>query len=300
MSKQILFFILTVLFISSQAQELNCRVIINSERIQTTERAVFQDMEVAFTDFMNGTKWTNDEFEDQEKINCNIVITLLPEGTDPVSGRYSASVQVLSSRPIYNSNYETVVLNFADRDWVFDYIQSQPIQYNNNAFVSNIASLLSYYAYIIIGYDYDTFSELGGQDHFQTAFQIVVNAQQSGFPGWDQFNSVRNRYWLAENLLNNQLEPVRKAYYSYHLKGLDLFSEKPDEARENILSSLKLVLNANQVRPRSISIISFMDSKSEEINKVYSEGDLTVRRNAYNIIINIDPTKRDQFKDMIN
>ncbi len=300
MSKQILFFLLTVLFISSQAQELNCRVIINSERIQTTERAVFQDMEVAFTDFMNGTKWTNDEFDDQEKINCNIVITLLPEGTDPVSGRYSASVQVLSSRPVYNSNYETVVLNFADRDWVFDYIQSQPIQYNNNAFVSNIASLLSYYAYIIIGYDYDTFSELGGQDHFQTAFQIVVNAQQSGFPGWDQFNSVRNRYWLAENLLNNQLEPVRKAYYSYHLKGLDLFSEKPDEARENILSSLKLVLNANQVRPRSISIISFMDAKSEEINKVYSEGDLTVRRNAYNIIINIDPTKRDQFKDMIN
>lgn len=300
MGKKAYYFIISIFLTASlSAQELNCRVIVNDERIQTTERSIFRDMESTFSDFMNNTKWTDDEFNEEEKINMNLVVTLLPEETDAIAGRYSASVQVLSSRPVYNTNYQSVLFNFADRDWIFEYLPSQPIQFNPNSFLSNISSLLAYYAYIVIGYDYDSFSELGGQPHFETAWQIVTNAQQSGYPGWEQFNSVRNRYWLAENLLNNQIEPLRKAYYDYHLQGLDQFAETPEEARENVLGSLKKVLNANQVRPRSISIISFMDAKANEINKIFSEGDLTVRRNAYNILINIDPTKREQFQDMI-
>lgn len=299
MNKILLLIFSLFLFNYGFGQELNCRVIVNAERIQSTERSIFQDMEVAFAEFMNTTKWTEDEFAQDEKINCNLVLTLLPEESDPTAGRYSATVQVLSSRPVYNSSYETILFNFADRDWTFEYLPSQPMQFNENAFLSNITSLMAYYAYIIIGYDYDTFSELGGDPYFQKAWQIVSNAQQSNYPGWEQFNSVRNRYWLAENLLNSQLEPIRKAMYEYHLKGLDIFYEKPDEARENILESLKKVLSANQVRPRSIVTISFMDAKSNELSKIFSEGELNVRRNAYNILINVDPTKREAFQEMI-
>jgi hypothetical protein len=170
---------------------------------------------------------------------------------------------------------------------------------NENAFLDNVSSLLSFYAYVIIGFDYDSFSELGGNQYFQKAWQVVTNAQQSGYPGWEQFNSIRNRYWLAENLNNNQMTPIREAIYAYHIAGLDIFQEMPDEARENISEGLKKVFNVNQSRPRSILTISFLDAKASEINQIFSEGDQTIRRNTYNLLINIDPTKREAFESMI-
>jgi len=281
------------------AQELNCRVIVNADRVQVTERSIFKDMEISFADFMNGTKWTDDIFEPNEKINCNIIINLDPEQSNPASGKFGASVQILSSRPVYNTDYQSIVFNFADRDWLFEYVTSQPLIYNDNAFVNNITSLLAYYAYTIIGFDYDTFSKKGGDPYFQKSWQIVTNAQQSGYPGWEQFNSIRNRYWLIENLLNSQMLPMRESMYNYHLKGLDLFQEKPDEARAEIFNALKSVQSVNQARPRSILTISFLDAKSSELTQIYSEGDLSVRRNVYNLLINIDPTKRDTFTPMI-
>lgn len=281
------------------AQELKCRVIIDSERIQVSDPRIFDDMTRAFTEFMNDQKWTQDEFNPEERINCNLILTLDPEQSDPTIGKFSASIQILSSRPVYNTNYESILLNFADRDWIFEYVQSQPLQFNESIFMSNITSLLAYYAYIIIGLDYDSFSELGGEEHFKKAFQVVNNAQQSGYVGWDQFNSVRNRYWLIENLLNPQLEPVRKAYYKYHRLGLDQFQDDPDAARTEIFNSIKLLQNANAARPRSILTIGFMDAKSSELADIFSEGNPSERRNAYNLLTNIDPTKSDEFKPMI-
>ena len=226
-----LFFITALLIsFSSQSQELNCRVIINADQVQTTERSIFTDMETAFAQFLNDRKWTNDEYLPEERINCNFILTLDPNETQPGLGKFGASVQILSSRPVYGTDYETVVFNFADRDWVFEYFQSQPLQFNESAFLNNITSLLAYYAYVIIGVDYDSFSEMGGTRYFQLANQVVINAQQSGYPGWQQFNSIRNRYWLTENLLSTTFEPVRKGYYNYHIKGLDIFMDKPDEA----------------------------------------------------------------------
>jgi hypothetical protein len=282
------------------AQELKCNVIVDSERIQITERAIFDEMEAVFSDFMNSRKWTEDDFENHERINCNIIINLDPEQSDPAVGRYGASVQILSSRPVYNTNYETILLNFADRDWLFEYVASQPLQFNENAFVNNITSLLSFYAFVILGMDYDSFEKMGGTPYFEKAAQIVTTAQQSGYPGWEQFNSIRNRFWLSENLSSNLMSPIREAVYEYHREGLDTFAEKPDEARKTIFNSLKKVLNVNQARPRSILTISFLDAKSGELSKIFSEGDPSIRRNAYNLLVNIDPTKRETFKDMIN
>ena len=275
---------------------MNCRVVVNADQVQTTERSVFQEMEFTFAEFMNNQRWTEDQFDAEERINCNIILTI---SEMPSIGRFQASVQVLSSRPVFNTDYESVLLNFADRDWTFEYVESQPLQYSENTFLNNITSLLAYYAYMIIGFDYDSFEELGGEDYFQQAWQVVINAQQSGYPGWEQFNSIRNRYWLGENLLSNEMEPIRRAYYQYHRTGMDVLNEQPEEARKIILESLEQVQKANNARPRSILTISFLDAKADELAQIFSTGNPSERRNAYNILTNIDPTKSEVFEVMI-
>ena len=289
------FFILVV-GLPLGAQELNCRVVVNAQQVQTTERAIFTEMENDFAQFLNTTKWTSDNFEPEEVINCNILITV---SEMPSVGVFSATAQVLTSRPVYRSAYETVVLNFVDRDWQFEYVQSQPFQFNENVFINNITSLLAYYAYMILGFDYDSFSELGGTPHFEKAFQIVNNAQQSGYSGWEQFNSIRNRYWLVENIQDPQLEAMRKSFYQYHIKGLDIIGEDREQAEGNILSSLSTIQQANRARPRSILMISFMDAKANEMIQLFSESSLPTRRQAYNILNNLDPSRSDEYKSLI-
>lgn len=296
---KVLIIMLLALPAALSAQELNCRVVINAQQIQTSERNIFTEMETSFAQFLNNRKWTDDEFNAEERINCNIILSFDPNESTPSSGKWGASVQILSSRPVYNSAYETVLFNFADRDWQFDYVQSQPLQFNENSFTSNITSLLAYYAYTIIGMDYDSFSELGGTRYFQTANQIVLNAQNSNYSGWSQFNSVRNRYWLSENLLGSNFEPLRQAVYLYHIKGLDVFQEDPETARANILQGLKSVDLANKSRPRSILTISFLDAKAEELSQIFKEGTPTQKKEAYDILSKLDPGKMDTFKKII-
>ena len=296
---RLLVFILFIGTLSTTAQELNCRVVVNAQQIQTTERNIFSDMETSFTQFLNNRKWTDDEFSSEERINCNIILTMDPNESTPSAGRWGASVQILSSRPVYNASYETVVFNFADRDWQFEYVQSQPLQFNENSFTSNITSLLAYYAYTIIGMDYDSFSELGGTRYFQIGNQIVSNAQNSNYSGWTQFNSVRNRYWLSENLMGSNFEPLRKAVYEYHLKGLDVFQEDPEAARNNILNGLKYIQTANRSRPRSILTITFLDAKAEELSQIFKDGNPTQKKESYEILSKLDPSKSDTFKKII-
>ena len=291
----LIFFLIPSLVLS---QELNCRVIVNAEAIQSSDPSTITEMEIAFSEFLNNTKWTSDLFKVEERINCNIIITLNDQ-SDPALGKYQASVQVLSSRPIYNTNHETILLNFADRDWTFEYVSSQPIIYNENSFIDNLSSLLSYYALIIIGLDYDSFGKLRGEAYFNLAWRVVTNAQNSGYNGWDQFNSIRNRYWLVENLLNSQMKPIREASYQYHLQGLDHFLETPEEARKMISESIQKILKVNQARPRSILTISFLDAKTDELSQIFSKGDPSLRKRTYNMLVNIDATKRSDFAKMI-
>lgn len=282
--------------ISSNAQELNCRVSVDARQIQSTERRIFEDMETAFGQFINNRKWTNDEYELEERINCNLIITL---ESQPSIGNYTATVQVLSARPIYGSAYESVLLNFADRDWAFEYTESQPLQYNDNTFISNITSLLAYYAYLIVGFDYDSFEKLGGDPYFNKAWQVVNSAQQSGFTGWDQFNSIRNRYWFAENILNPQLKPLRESLYTYHRVAMDQLIEKPDDARKSMLEILKEIQKINKIKPRAILTISFMDAKAKEISNIFSDGNLTVRRDAFAILQEVDPSRGEEYNKII-
>jgi hypothetical protein len=291
--------ILTALLLVSviHAQELNCIVTINiGPKVQTTDRAVFTDMKNAFQQFLNTRKWTNDAYLQHEKINCSILINI---NDMPAIGTFSASVQVQAARPVYNTNYNSLIFNFADRDWEFDYLESQPLEFNDNTYTSNITSMLAYYAYILIGMDYDTFSELGGTPYFQRALQVVNNAQSSNRPGWQSVGSNRNRYWLVENLINPQFTDIRKALYSYHRLGLDTFDKNPDQAREIILKGLKDVKKARDINPNAIMVVSFFDTKAKELANVFSEGQLPIRREAYDLITTMDPTNRANYEKII-
>jgi hypothetical protein len=194
------------------------------------------------------------------------------------------------------------MFNFADRDWQFQYVESQPLEFNPSTFNNNITSLLAFYAYIILGLDYDSFSELGGQPYFEQAQLVVSNAQQQGGAGWDQFGSSRrrNRYWLAENFINPQMTPVREGIYSYHRLGLDTFLENEEESRQNMLSALKEIQEVSKVFPQSILLITFFDAKNDEIISTYSKGGMQIRREAYNALVEINPTKIEEYGVIIN
>lgn len=293
---------LTIVFIcfasvSSFSQELNSIVTINvGPQVKTTDRNVFRDMKTAFQQFLNSRKWTNDAFQGHEKINCSFLINI---NSMPSIGIFSASVQIQSARPIYNSSYTSLMLNFADRDWEFEYIESQPLDYNDNNFMNNLTSMLAFYAYMVIGIDYDSFSELGGTPYFQKALTVVNNAQASNRPGWQALGSTRNRYWLVENFINPQMNDVRKSLYNYHRLGLDTFEKTPDQSREIILKGLKDVKRARDLNPNAILIISFFDAKSKELANIFSDGILSVRREAYDLILSMDPTNRSSYDKII-
>lgn len=279
-------------------QELNCKVTINSDQVQTTDRNVFKDMERAIANFMNTRKWSNDNYKNYERINCSIFLNLGNKG-NPSLGSYSANAQVTVARPVYNTNYETVLLNFADREWEFEYIESQPLEYNDNSYINNLTSMLAYYAYIIIGMDADSFIEKGGDPYFQKALMVVNNAQSSNRPGWQSIGSNRNRYNLIENINNPQMVELRKNTYKYHRLALDTFDKTPDDSRQIILNVLKNVKTVWQIYPNSIYVISFFDSKSNELVNVFTEGNLNVRREVYDILSAVD-AKRNIYQKIIS
>jgi hypothetical protein len=278
------------------AQELKCSVTINASQIQTSDRGVFKELKNAIEQFMNTRKWTNDTYKAHEKISCNFLITVTKM---PSVGNFTASVQVQSARPVYNSNYSSLLFNFADRDWEFEYIESMQLEYNDNGFTSNLTSMLAMYAYLIIGVDYDSFSELGGTMYFQRALNVVNNAQQTSYPGWQSQGSNRNRYWLVENFNNPQMTDLRRAIYSYHRQALDTFDKNPDQSRSTILKGLKDIKKIRDINPNAILVISFFDAKGKELANIFSAGNIQTRREAYDIITAIDPSNRSSYDKII-
>ncbi len=280
----------------ANGQELNCKVTVNADQIQTSDRGIFKDMERGIANFMNTRKWTTDTYKSYERINCGIFLNI---SRMPSIGSFVASAQITVARPSFNTNYETVLFNFADREWEFEYIESLPLEYNDNAYINNLTSMLAYYAYIIIGMDSDSFSERGGDPYFQKALTVVNNAQSSNRPGWQSIGSNRNRYNLIENINNPQMAELRKNTYKYHRLALDTFDKAPDESRQTILTVLKNIKNVWQIYPNSIFIISFFDTKANELVNIFSEGNLGVRREAFDILSAIDP-KRNIYQKIIS
>ncbi|MBK7652026.1 MAG: DUF4835 family protein [Flammeovirgaceae bacterium] len=281
---------------TSLSQELNFKVTINSDQIQTTDKTVFKDMERSFANFLNTRKWTNDSYKNYEKINGTLFINI---SEMPSIGNFEASAQITAARPVYGSNYETVLFNFADREWSFEYIESLPLEYNDNTYISNLTSMLAFYAYVVLALDYDSFSEMGGNNYVQKALVVVNNAQPANRAGWAALGNNRNRYALLENLNNPQMVELRKNIYRYHRLALDTFEKTPDQSREILLEVLKNLKKVWTVYPSSIFVITFLDAKATELVNMFSTGSLTIRREAYDILSTIDP-RRNIYQKIIS
>ena len=287
----VLFLLYTTPLISL-SQELNSKVLVNTDKLQSSEKLLFEEMQTNIEQFLNSQIWTNDKFNSQEKINCNFIINIINQ---PSSNQYEATVQIVSSRPIYNSSYETILLNHGDREWIFEYFPSQTIEFVENGFNDNLTSLLSFYAYLIIGIDYDSFQEKGGEENFKAAWKILNQSQNSGYKGWDQFGSRKNRYWICENFLNPEFEKVRKAIYNYHIKGMDNFYSNPEVSRSTILNEMNSLNSVNKKNFNSAILNIFIDAKANELTDVFKGGNLTERRQAFNILSEISPSNIDVF-----
>lgn len=293
--------ILLLLFLSYHpvfSQELNFSVIINSERARTQETAIFENMKTSFEQFLNGRTWTGDQFQAFERIKGNVLITI---SDMPQVGVYNATVQIQTVRPVYGTNYESMVINFIDRNWGFEYLLSQPLEFNRFAFLNNISSLLAYYAYIALGFDYDSFSLRGGNPYFEIANGIVNNAQQSNRAGWmPNPNDRRNRYWLINDIYTSSVfAPIREAIYLYHRKGLDMLLTNPEEAYQNMITAFQLVESANTAQPNSIFVIAFLDAKRDEIMRVFQNAPKEVRAEAVEVLLKIDPNNSKRYNDLL-
>ncbi|EAZ81227.1 type IX secretion system protein PorD [Algoriphagus machipongonensis] len=298
MKKAVFSIIFICLAFFAKAQELNFTVIINSDRARIQNTTVFSTMKTSFEQFLNGRSWTTDEFRPEERIQGNLLITI---NDVPQVGIYNATVQVQVVRPVYGTNYETLIFNFADRNWNFDYIESQPLEFNRFNFLNNISSLLGYYAHIALGMDYDTFEKEGGQQFFEIANDIVNNAQQSGRPGWVQSpTDRRNRYWLINDIYSSPVyAPIREANYLYHRQGLDILLTEPEKAYENMLEAVRLVAEANKAQPNGILTITFMDAKGDEISKVFKGASLEIRTELVELLLEVDPNNARKYNELL-
>jgi hypothetical protein len=299
MKKGILFLIgLIGFFLQTQAQELDFRVLINSDRSRFQNTEVFNQMKTSFEQFLNGRTWTSDEYRPEERIKGNLLITI---SEVPQIGVYSATVQIQVVRPVYGTNYESVVLNFIDRNWAFEYQESQPLEFNRFSFLNNISSLLAFYANIALGMDYDTFALKGGNPYFEVANDIVNNAQQSGRTGWVQNPSDRrSRYWLINDIyISTVYAPIREAIYLYHRKGIDQLATAPEEAYSSILEAIRLVAEANKLQPNGIYTISFVDAKSDEIAQVLKNAPFEIREKAVPLLLEIDPNNARKYNELL-
>ncbi|WP_192346067.1 DUF4835 family protein [Algoriphagus sp. Y33] len=280
------------------SQELNFTVTINSERARIQNTDVFSQMKTSFEQFLNGRSWTTDEFRPEERIKGNLLITI---NDVPQVGSYNATVQIQTVRPVYGTNYESLIFNFADRNWSFDYIESQPLEFNRFTYLNSISSLLAFYAHIALGLDYDSFESRGGDEFFAAANDIVNNAQQSGRQGWAQSSSDRrNRYALNNDIYTSSVfSVIRDAYYLYHRQGLDILQIRPEEAYANILEAIRILAEANKTQPNGIFTITFMDAKSDEIASVMKNASLEIRSEIVELLLEVDPNNARKYNELL-
>jgi len=276
----LLLFVLTGIGAKTNAQELNCVVKINAAEIGVSNKQVFVTMQNAIFEYLNNTKWTNITYQEHEKIHCSLTINILD---NPATNQYKGSLQLQVSRPVYNATYTTSILNFNDNDISFNYEEYQPLVYNENSFDSNLVSILTYYAYTILGFEADTFGFKGGEQFHKLAEGVVNVAQQGGGKGWKKIDGNNTRYALNENLLSPVYEQFRKTLYEYHLQGLDRMVDDKKGAKESIAKSIIDLQKLYNDRPNTFLIRVFMDTKSEEIVEIFSDGprvDITELREA--------------------
>lgn len=275
------------------AQELNTRVQVLAPTVPNINKRNVEVLQNAIREFLNNNKWSNETYTPVERIECNFVITLTAwDG----NSTYKAEAQIQSSRPVYNTAYNSTLLNISDKDFDFNYSEGQSLDFSDQNFISNLSSLLSFYAYTIIGLDKDSFSKLGGTHFYNRAQNILNVAQVSGNKGWKAFDGLRNRYWLNENLQNKSFEGLRQFIYDYHLNGLDRLQEDPVKGAKKIIGLLSDLKQLDKQKVGSIFPNMYLATKADELVNIISLTDPQDKIKAYNLLSEIDPANINKYE----
>jgi hypothetical protein len=277
----------------SNAQELRATVKVNAPKSQNVDARVFKTLESQLAEFLNNTKFTNDVFEEEERIKVNITLNI---GSDAGGNNFNATMNIQASRPVFGTDFETPIFNHADENISFQYEQFQPIQYTANAQLDNLTATFSFYAFIIIGTDYDTFSSLGGESYFQTAQEIQRVAPQ--VEGWTQGTRNRSRYWIIENITSPRMRGYREAQYIYHRMGLDVFTKNRDEAQNRIVQALDEINKANAGYPNCMLIQIFNVTKTNEIIEIAKGFNKPLKVKIYDVMSKVDPANVSKYQQI--
>ena len=266
--RKIIVVLVLMLFGFIQAQELNCVVSVNSERVTANTQQVFKTLETSLNDFVNKTKWSNQNFKQNERIECSMFINV----SEVDNTTFTATIQIQSSRPVYNSIYSTPIFNYNDKDFTFKYVEFESLNFNPNSFDSNLVSVVAFYSYIIMALDADSFESLKGTRYLEMAQNVMSVAQTGGYKGWSQTDGLQNRYYLISDLLSNTFNPIRQAYFEYHANGLDKMADDVKLGKENVKTALLNLSVIHSVRPNAFLTRVFFDAKSDEIADIFSDG----------------------------
>jgi len=282
----------------AHAQEFQFTVNLNYEQLvaqQKTDPQSMSQLQTYMNDFLNNTRWTNDQFAKEEKIKCKLNVNLT---RSLAQGSYEGNAQLVVSRPVYGSTYETVLFTYVDKNFTFTYLPSTQLYFNENSYTEELPYILAFYANIALIFDYDSFSKMGGSPYVQKAFNLVNLARNSSpnKRGWDSNGDSKNRYWLIENLQSQQFTPFREGMYKYYRQGLDVATQNPAETRAKVLEFLNTMKEVNQLRPASVVVNSFFDAKSDELYKIMIEGLPEQRVQAYTLLVNLDPSKTQLYQ----
>ena len=291
---RILIFLILCTGVSIQAQELNCKVVINAEQTGNSNLPVFRTLEKQIFEFMNTTKWTKKDFSSLERIECSIFINV----TESSGDFFNATIQVQSSRPVYGSSYTSTVHNIRDKDFTFNYLEFQSMVYNPNSFESNLVSVLAFHVFMILGIDADTFALNGGDEYFKQAQNITNYSQRDNYKGWKLSDGNQSRFILIDNMLSPTFESYRKVMYKYHREGLDKMSEDLKEAKTNISDALISLEAMNRTRPNSFLLRTFFDAKADEILDVFSGGPKIEITKLLGVLNNIAPMYSSKWRDI--
>ena len=283
-------------FKSIQAQEFNIDVTVSSARIEGTDQRAFEALKEGILNFMNNRVWTNVKLEPEERIEGALVVNVKKKEGNIIE----AELNIALRRPTFKTNYNTPLFNYVDDDFVFEYVESQPLDFNENAYMSNLTSTLAFYAYYCLGLYFDSFGLYGGDPFFKVADQIVTAAQSANEAGWKAFDDKRNRYWLNENMMNATYKPIRQYIYEYHRLGLDKMSTKQDEGKAAILKSLEYLKQMYSERPSLLYIQVLNDTKRNEWKSIYSEGSQQDKTKAVNIFREIDPAHASEYEEILS
>ena len=278
-----------------EAQELNCEIIINHDRIEGTNKQRFETLQTALTEFMNSTVWTEYNYEVEERIDITLSFIIMQ---DLGSDQYSATLQVQSNRPVYNTDYSTPTYNYKDTKFQFKYTEHEPLIYNEQTFSGNLVSTMAFYTYLILGIDEDTFKEMGGTTYFEKARKVVELSQNRGYTGWDPASNRTNRYWIIENLLSDTYSQAREASYQYHRIGLDNMSKNQVEGKNQVYESIIKIYELAKDRPNANIIQNFMDAKTDEIVQIFSAGPKVDIPKLKEALTTISPTNQSNWEKL--